>query len=127
AAVERERTQRAEDLAKVPQRLRRERYRSGRRVGAADPAGDGSWLWFVMDGAPPAPDALARQLEIVEVSPNTAAVGAKRVRHAEAELRKDETRKRLEWGGALVDVGLTPTHGGRSSSRGNQGKTDRGQ
>src|SRR5699024_2407152 len=58
AAVERERTQRAEDLAKVPQRLRRERYRSGRRVGAADPAGDGSWLWFVMDGAPPAPDAL---------------------------------------------------------------------
>lgn len=127
AAVERERTQRAEDLAKVPQRLRRQRYRSGRRVGATDAAGDESWLWFAVDGAPPATDALARQLEIVEVSPNTAAVGAKRVRHAEPDLLAEEERQRLEGADALVDVGLTLTHGGRIITGVDPGEIDQGQ
>lgn len=124
AAVERERTQRAEDLARIPLRLRGQRYRSGRRVGAADGTAGEPWLWFVLDGAPPAPDALARQLEIIEVSPNTAAVGAKRVRHAEAEGPQQWS---VEGADALVDVGLTLTHGGQIITGVDPGEIDQGQ
>ncbi|QNN81844.1 hypothetical protein H3H54_10770 [Brachybacterium sp. Z12] len=54
AAVERERTQRAEELARIPLRLRGEHHRPGRRVGAVDGTAGESWLWFVVDGATPA-------------------------------------------------------------------------
>ena len=127
AAVERERTQQAEDLAKVPQRLRRQRYRSGRRAGAADGAADEAWLWFVEDGAPPAPDALAHQLEIVEVSPNTAAVGTKRVRHADPDDPEGAGQLTVQGADALVDVGLTLTHGGRIITGVDPGEIDQGQ
>ncbi|AXK45532.1 hypothetical protein [Brachybacterium saurashtrense] len=121
AAVERERTQQAEDLARVPLRLRRRQVRTGRRAAAAD--GGQSWLWFVLDGSPPAPDALVQQVRIVEESPNTAAVGAKRVRHA------DPAQETLEPEGAdaLVDVGLTLTHGGRIVTGVDPGEIDQGQ
>ncbi|MDN5899331.1 MAG: hypothetical protein L0H74_04620 [Brachybacterium sp.] len=127
AAVERERTQQAEDLAKVPQRLRRERSRSGRRAGTADGSAGGSWLWFVVDGAPPAPDALAHQLEIVEVSPKTAAVGTKRVRHADPGAEDDQGRLSVEGADALVDVGLTLTHSGQIITGVDPGEIDQGQ
>lgn len=124
AAVERERTQQAEDLAKIPQRLRRQRYRSGRRAGTASGDAEETWLWFVVDGAPPSADALAHQLEIIEVSPNTAAVGAKRVRHADPA---DEAHQGIEDADALVDVGLTTTHGGRIITGVEPGDIDQGQ
>ncbi|ASK64929.1 hypothetical protein CFK39_02745 [Brachybacterium avium] len=127
AAVERERTQQAEDLAKVPQRLRRQRYRSGRRAGTADGGAGESWLWFVVDGAPPAPDALAHQLEIIEVSPNTAAVGTKRVRHADPDAHEDPGQLGVEGADALVDVGLTLTHSGRIITGVDPGEIDQGQ
>ena len=123
AAVERERTQRAEDLARIPQRLRRQRRGSGRRVGTSAAAGE-SWLWFLADGAPPAADALAHQLETVEASPNTAAVGAKRVRHSDPEPAAPE---HLEGADALVDVGLTLTHSGRIITGVDPGEIDQGQ
>ena len=43
-ALERERTQRAEALARVPERLREEGPRSGRRAGLAEGAPAESWL-----------------------------------------------------------------------------------
>lgn len=124
AAVERERTQRAEELAQVPLRLREERSRPGRRIGAADGAAGESWLWFVVDGATPGTDALERQLEIVEVSPNTAAVGTKRVRHADPQEGLPLTAESAD---ALVDVGLTLTHGGRIITGVDPGEIDQGQ
>lgn len=127
AAVERERTQQAEDLAKVPQRLRRQRSRSGRRIAGVERSGDESWLWFVVDGAPPAPDALARQLEVVEVSPNTAAVGTKRVRHADPDELEGDALLSIEGADALVDVGLTLTHGGQIITGVDPGEIDQGQ
>jgi GT2 family glycosyltransferase len=123
AALEKERTQRAEDLARVPLRLRDESSRPGRRAGTADGAGE-SWLWFVIDGSPPAPASLEHQLEIVEVSPNTAAVGTKRVRHAAPE---DAALLTPEGADALVDVGLTLTHGGRIITGVDPGEIDQGQ
>ncbi|WP_394215792.1 glycosyltransferase family 2 protein [Brachybacterium vulturis] len=126
-AVERERTQQAEDLAKVPLRLRRQRYRSGRRVGTTDGTAGESWLWFVVDGAPPAPDALAHQLEIVEVSPNTAAVGTKRVRHTAPGDPEGAEQLSVQGADALVDVGLTLTHGGRIITGVEPGEIDQGQ
>lgn len=127
AAVERERTQQAEDLAKVPQRLRRQRSRPGRRVAAAGGVAGESWLWFVADGAPPAPDALAHQLEIVDVSPNTAAVGTKRVRHAAPDDPVGAGQLSIQGADALVDVGLTLTHGGRIITGVDPGEIDQGQ
>ena len=127
AAVERERTQKAEDLAKVPLRLRRQRSHSGRRVRAAESAADESWLWFAVDGAPPAPDALEHQLEIIEVSPNTAAVGAKRVRHADPDAAEGDELLGIEGADALVDVGLTLTHGGQIITGVDPGEIDQGQ
>ncbi|MGP9539008.1 hypothetical protein ACT3SP_13425 [Brachybacterium sp. AOP43-C2-M15] len=122
-AVERERTQRAEDLAHVPQRLREEPYRSGRRVGTADAAGE-SWLWFVVDESTPGLDALERQLEILESSPSTAVVGTKRVRHASPGADQPLTAESAD---ALVDVGLTLTHGGRIITGVDPGEIDQGQ
>ncbi|GAA4521619.1 hypothetical protein GCM10023160_08720 [Brachybacterium paraconglomeratum] len=124
AAVERERTQRAEDLAQVPLRLREESSRPGRRVAAAQSAGAESWLWFVVDGATPGLDALERQLEVVERSPNTAAIGAKRVRQVED---RDDLPLTAESADALVDVGLTLTHGGRIITGVDPGEIDQGQ
>src|SRR5699024_4048236 len=49
-AVERRRTQQAEDLARIPRRLRTE-PRAGRRIGPAD--SDETWLWFLVDASPP--------------------------------------------------------------------------
>ncbi|WP_299304557.1 hypothetical protein [uncultured Brachybacterium sp.] len=123
-AVERERTQRAEDLAQVPLRLREEPSRSGRRAAAADGAAGESWLWFVVDGATPGLDALERQLEVVERSPNTAAIGAKRVRQVEDG---DDLPLTAESADALVDVGLTLTHGGRIITGVDPGEIDQGQ
>ena len=121
-AVERERTQRAEELARIPLRLREEPLRPGRRVGAV--AEGESWLWFVVDGSTPGIDALEHQLQIVEVSPNTAVVGAKRVRHVEPE---DALPLTAESADALVDVGLTLTHGGRIVTGVDPGEIDQGQ
>ena len=121
-AVERERTQRAEELARIPLRLREEPLRPGRRVGAV--AEGESWLWFVVDGSTPGIDALEHQLQILEVSPNTAVVGAKRVRHVEPE---DALPLTAESADALVDVGLTLTHGGRIVTGVDPGEIDQGQ
>ncbi|WP_114855578.1 hypothetical protein [Brachybacterium sp. YJGR34] len=146
-AIERERTQRAEDLALVPERLRDERHRSGRRVGLAEGAADRSWLWFVVDGSPPARDALAHQLTILEESPNTAVVGAKRVSPGEAavpptsergdsadvvadvdaEAAGEDPAHTAESADVLVDVGLTLSHGGRIITGVDPGEIDQGQ
>ncbi|WP_422115082.1 glycosyltransferase family 2 protein [Brachybacterium sp. UNK5269] len=126
-AVERERTQHAEDLARVPQRLRRAGPRPGRRVGATAGAEDGPWLWFVVDGAIPGRDALARQLEMLETSPHTAVVGAKRVRRAAPTAGEQEPPLRPEDADALVDVGLALTHGGRVVTGVEPGEIDQGQ
>jgi GT2 family glycosyltransferase len=123
-AVERERTQRAEDLARVPERLRVESYRSGRRAGLAEGAEDERWLWFLEDPEIPSLDALEQELAMVEQSPSTAVVGTKRVRHAEADADLPLT---AESGDALVDVGLTLTHGGRIISGVDPGEIDQGQ
>src|SRR5699024_2814893 len=110
-AVERRRTQDAEKLAQVPQRLREER-RSGRR--AATSSADESWLWFVVDEATPGPQALAELLHLAADSPNTAVVGPKRVRFSgTAAAAADPAQRSAEQADALVDVGITLTHGGR--------------
>lgn len=123
-AVERERTQQAEDLAQVPERLRTGSQRTGRRIGAPEGGADESWLWFVVDGSTPGLDALERQLETLDLSPNTAVVGAKRVRHAEDD---EDAPLTAESADALVDVGLTLTHGGRIISGVDPGEIDQGQ
>lgn len=123
-AVERERTQRAEALARVPERLREEAYRSGRRAGLAEGAEGERWLWFLEDPEIPSLDALERQLDSARQSPTTAVVGAKRVRHAERDAGLPLT---AESGDALVDVGLTLTHGGRIITGVDPGEIDQGQ
>src|SRR5690606_13255073 len=123
-AVERERTQQAEDLAQVPERLRTGSQRTGRRIGAPEGGADESWLWFVVDGSTPGLDALERQLETLDLSPNTAVVGAKRVRHAEGD---EDAPLTAESADALVDVGLTLTHGGRIITGVDPGEIDQGQ
>lgn len=128
AIVERERTQRAEDLARVPQRLREDRHRPGRRIGQV--ADGESWLWFVVAGATPEPDALERQLTMAAESPNTGAVGAKRVRPVLAPSAHDGVpwEDHAQVGAdALVDVGLTLTHGGRIITGVDPGEIDQGQ
>src|SRR5699024_12471096 len=90
-------------------RVRRPRRGPCARVGTRAPPGE-SWPWSLADGAPPAADALAHQLETVEASPNTAAVGAKRVRHSDPE---PAAPAHLQGDAALVDVGLTLTHSAR--------------
>lgn len=122
-AVERERTQRAADLAHVPLRLRENAYRSGRRAGTVD-AADESWLWFVVDGSTPGLDALEHELQTLEDSPTTAAVGAKRVRHPDSAQGLPLTAESAD---ALVDVGLTLTHGGRIITGVDPGEIDQGQ
>ncbi|MGO2312679.1 hypothetical protein ACTXKH_07210 [Brachybacterium tyrofermentans] len=151
AAEERRRTQQAEDLALVPERLRTERQRSGRRIGRMAGAAEESWLWFVTDAGTPGRTALERELEMVASSPNTGVVGAKRVRPRTrpapdpaptgAEQSDDEIGRPVEHGGepgdaalltaesadALVDVGLTLTHGGRIITGVDPGEIDQGQ
>lgn len=145
-AVERRRTQEAGNLAQVPQRLREER-RSGRRV-AGGAAGE-SWLWFVVDEGPPSLDALAGQLAMAAESPNTAVIGPKRVRYSDTpatRIAADTTTARAgadaptadavpapehprmaEEADALVDVGITLTHGGRIITGVDPGELDQGQ
>src|SRR5699024_1630683 len=131
-AVERRRTQQAEDLARIPRRLRTE-PRAGRRIGPAD--SDETWLWFLVDASPPGHDALARQLESSGRSPNTAVVGTKRVRYGptaaarlETDGRSDEPAERTAAGAdPLVDVGITLTHGGRIITGVDPGEIDQGQ
>lgn len=141
AAEERRRTQQAEDLALVPERLRTERQRSGRRIGRTVGAAEDSWLWFVTDAGTPGRDALERELEMVATSPNTGVVGAKRVRPrtrpAPGSSPADEEQSDGEPGDAaplmaesadaLVDVGLTLTHGGRIITGVAPGEIDQGQ
>src|SRR5690625_5676979 len=55
-----------------------------------------SWLWFLTEDTVVAHDALAKQLQAVEVSPSVAIAGAKQL----ADQRH------------LVDVGLTVAHSG---------------
>lgn len=123
-AVERERSQRAADLARVPERLREEGYRSGRRAGLAEGAVGESWLWFAEDPVVPALDTIAQELEMVEQSPTTAVVGAKRVRHADDE---EDLPLTAESGDVLVDVGLTLSHSGRIITGVDPGEIDQGQ
>ena len=123
-ALERERTQRAEALARVPERLREEGPRSGRRAGLAEGAPAESWLWFLEDPEIPSLDALERELESVRQSPTTAVVGAKRVRHAEPGADLPQTAESAD---ALVDVGITLTHGGRIITGVDPGEIDQGQ
>lgn len=125
-AVERRRTQDAEKLAQVPQRLREER-RSGRRAAVS---GDGeSWLWFVVDEAAPGSEALAELTRTAANSPNTAVIGPKRVRFGtKAAAAPDPVRPRTaEQADALVDVGITLTHGGRIITGVAPGEVDQGQ
>lgn len=121
--VERARTQQAEDLARVPERLRENRPRTGRRAATTS---DETWLWFLQDGSPPEPDALEQQLRIVAVSPNTAVVGAKRVRPLSEEEPAGSTG-RTEAARALVDVGLTLTRSGGIVTGIDPGEIDQGQ
>src|SRR5699024_8986410 len=109
-AVERRRTQDAEELARIPQRLREDR-RSGRRVAASSDSE--SWLWFVVDEATPGREALEQLSRIAEDSPNTAVIGPKRVRHRETADAAVPLSPSVETADALVDVGITLTHGGR--------------
>nr|WP_245354779.1 hypothetical protein [Brachybacterium sacelli] len=134
AAVERHRTQQAEDLARIPQRLREDRSRPGRRAGLLAGADDESWLWFVVDGSTPARDALEQQLAMLVESPTTGVVGAKRVRRSDpGPPREDpgaeEQEEDLTAEGAdvLVDVGLTLTHAGRIITGVDPGEIDQGQ
>ena len=124
-AVERRRTQDAEKLAQVPRRLREDR-RSGRR--AATSSGDGSWLWFVVDEAIPGTQALAELIRLAADSPNTAVVGPKRVRSSEAAAAAAHPVQRpVDQADALVDVGITLTHGGRIITGVDPGEIDQGQ
>lgn len=125
-ALERRRTQEAEHLARVPIRLREER-RMGRRAEVA--GRDENWLWFLVDGSPPGHDALEQQLDVIGRSPNTAVVGAKRVRYSgSAAATWDPNRPRTaDAADALVDVGLTLTHGGRIITGVDAGEIDQGQ
>nr|WP_245349230.1 hypothetical protein [Brachybacterium fresconis] len=155
ASVERRRTQQAEDLARIPQRLREERSRPGRRAGLAAGVDDESWLWFVVDGSTPALTALEQQLAMVADAPTTGVVGAKRVRRstpgsaagtsgpaegtavaaagtsgpAAGTAGADEPEQDLTADGAdvLVDVGLTLTHGGHIITGVDPGEIDQGQ
>ncbi|MGY5765935.1 hypothetical protein ACXET9_12125 [Brachybacterium sp. DNPG3] len=134
AAIDREAAERlaileAEYLARIPERLREKRRRAGRRVASAK---DEQWLWFVVDGALPAEDALERELEVLTRSPNTAVVGAKRVRHGERRIER--AREAGETGplppedaDILVDVGLTLTHSGTIITGVDPGEIDQGQ
>ncbi|MFC7376321.1 hypothetical protein ACFQRD_13710 [Brachybacterium sp. GCM10030268] len=158
-AIEKRRTQQAEDLARIPQRLRTRRSRPGRRVGlggGADSESWSSWLWFVVDGSTPGPTALEHQLRFAAESPNTGVVGAKRVRpmgpapdgdgpdrdglgqdgpgqerldHDQLDHdRNDESAPgTAPHADALVDVGITLTHGGRIITGVDPGEIDQGQ
>lgn len=117
-AVERRRTQELESLAHVPLRLRTEPAVRGRRAAAQD---DEAWLWFVLDRALPAEDALAQELSVLTNSPTTAVVGAKRVRPLDLD-EDGAARSQL-----LIDVGITLTHGGRIISGVDPGEIDQGQ
>ena len=123
--VERRRTSEAEQLARIPMRLRTAR-RSGRRAGR-DTTGDEPWLWFLMDGSPPAAEALSSQLEIITRSPTTAVVGAKRVRRPVADQERALDAPGTGGALALVDVGLTLTHNGRIITGVDPGEIDQGQ
>lgn len=128
-AAERLATLEAEYLARVPERLRRRERRAGRRVATSR---DEQWLWFVVDSAMPAADALERELEVIARSPNTAVVGAKRVRHSERRLERaceqgEETPPAPEDADILVDVGLTLTHSGAIITGVDAGEIDQGQ
>lgn len=125
--VERERSQRAADLARVPERLREQTPGPGAGRRAA-PAGGDSWLWFAVQDAPPAPDALGRELELVVSSPNTAVVGAKRLRPPRpAETGAASESQDPAAPAELVDVGLTLTHSGRIITGVDPGEIDQGQ
>ncbi|MEE1649593.1 hypothetical protein V1260_02180 [Brachybacterium sp. J144] len=129
-AVERERTQELAALAQVPVRLREDGPRTGRRAGRS--AEDESWLWCVVDGSTPGLDALEAQLELVAESPTTAVVGTKRVAPAAPSSGVDSAAENAvirtaEEADALVDVGLTLTHGGRIITGVDAGEVDQGQ
>lgn len=70
-----------------------------------------SWLWFLTEDTVVAHDALAKQLQAVEVSPSVAIAGAKQL----ADQRR------------LVDVGLTVAHSGEVLSMIEPGELDQGQ
>src|SRR5690625_3829929 len=74
-------------------------------------AGAQSWLWFLTEDTVVAHDALAKQLQAVEVSPSVAIAGAKQL----ADQRR------------LVDVGLTVAHSGEVLSMIEPGELDQGQ
>ncbi|QCR53623.1 hypothetical protein C1N80_08540 [Brachybacterium sp. SGAir0954] len=117
--LERRRTQEAEDLARVPERLRRRRRRGGRRAAAAD---RDDWLWIVEDGSLPSADALEQQLALLTRSPSTAVVGTKRVRHEDAP-----GEGRFARAATLVDVGLSLSRTGRIVTGVDPGEIDQGQ
>lgn len=139
-ALERARTQEAESLSHVPERLRRPRRSTGRRAGTR--AGGDSWLWFLTEQTAPGREALAELLATVAASPTTAVVGPKRLRlqaapdHPTADRPDDPDRtdrlgapalRTADDADVLVDVGLTLTHSGRIVTGVEPGEIDQGQ
>lgn len=122
-ALERGRTQEAESLALVPERLRGSRRLTGRRAGTT---GEGeSWLWFLTEQTLPGREALEQLLSTANASPTTAVVGPKRVRFAPDDEAGDTGT--ADDADVLVDMGLTLTHSGRIVTGVETGEIDQGQ
>lgn len=124
-ALERARTQEAESLSHVPERLRTPRRITGRRAGTS--SGGDSWLWFLTEQTAPGHEALAQQLATVTASPTTAVVGPKRLRLQQDATEPASSALTADDADVLVDVGLTLTHSGRIVTGVEPGEIDQGQ
>lgn len=76
----------------------------------AQRAGVQSWLWFLTENTVVSEDALAKQLQAVEISPSVTIAGAKQLVDRQ-----------------LIDVGLTVAHNGDVLSMIEPGELDQGQ
>lgn len=124
---ERQLAQEAEVVALTPMRLREERRgRGGRRMDMAALNADEDWLWIVPDDAVPGAQALEHQLDTLAQSPRTAVVGAKRL-VLDDLADSDAADASADAAAALVDVGISLTHGGRITTGIEPGEIDQGQ
>ncbi len=128
AEQERRLRQEAEHTAQIPLRLREDRPRIGRRSRREAAVAGESWLWFIPVGSDPGAGALAAQLETVAGSPRTAIVGVKRLILDDlAEDAPEGSNQTADHAAALLDVGLSLTHGGRIATGIDPGEIDQGQ
>lgn len=116
----------AESLALVPHRLREAAPRGGRRMSRTAGAGE-EWFWFIPDGSAPGTDSLAGLLTTVADSPRTAVIGAKRLLAPRDHDPATDPAPTADDAHALLDMGLTLTHGGRIATGVEPGEIDQGQ